>query len=246
MRRRLVAAVAMAFIVAGCSSAASPSTEPSSTQATANPLVGVSPSPSAVASPQDAALGVYLAYTDAVVTALREGDAQVPALTETAAGQALRNARARVTANAGDGVVVTGRLEPSATTAQVEVTDGGGRAEITDCVLNGLAQVDTDNPDDVTGEATGWRQPVHATVTRADNGWRVTRVRVPRRDDSGPVPPPTGEAPLLRGPAHGQAPPSCVPAGLEADLIDRYLELQRRCQATGVGHRCSSLADVPS
>ena len=54
------------------------------------------PTPSVSASPEEAAVAAYEAYTDAVVTSLREGDADLPALEATATGQALRNARRRV------------------------------------------------------------------------------------------------------------------------------------------------------
>ncbi|HSK22581.1 MAG TPA: hypothetical protein VK906_05365, partial [Egicoccus sp.] len=98
----------------------------------------------------------------------------------------------------------------------------GDRAELTDCVLNGLANVDADNPDEVTADATDWRQPVQATLVRGD-GWRVTRVEVPLTDGSGPVPAPPGEAPLLRGPARAEAPPSCVLADAGETAVDAYL-----------------------
>ena len=92
-----------------------------------------------------------------------------------------------------------------------------------DCVLNGLAHVDADNPDGVIADATGWRQPVEATLARGEDGWRVTRVKVPLRDGSGALPAPAGEAPLFARPRQVEAPPSCVLADAGDAAVARYL-----------------------
>jgi hypothetical protein len=160
VRGRRVAMAAIAVLLVACSPAGSASTGPTASAPTVTRPGEATPSLSV--SPEEAAVAAYEAYTDAVVTALRKGDVDLPDLEATAAGQALRNARRRVAANRDDGMVVTGDLEPSATVTDVQVTGDSDRAEVTDCVLNGLAYVGAETPDDVVDEATGWRQPVVA------------------------------------------------------------------------------------
>lgn len=178
-------------------------------------------------TPAQVALAAYRAYLDARVDALAAGDADVPALKDVAAGQALKHTRRSVTANADDGVVVTGTLAPSATVADVEIGSGQTTATVTDCVLNDLVQVSADDPETLVTEATGWRQPVTATVELTDDAWTVTNIEVPLEDGSGAVPPPPDDPPYLRGPAQGPAPPSCVPDELAKEAVAGYLAFQQ-------------------
>ncbi|HEX6254205.1 MAG TPA: hypothetical protein VFZ70_00200, partial [Euzebyales bacterium] len=226
MRRGVDAVLAMALVaaVAACTGAdlattseASPASGTTSTQASGSESAVADRLP---ATPTDAALAAYERYTTASVGALAAGDADAVALADVAADQALNHVRRRLRANSRDGVVVTGSLEPSATPEDVRYD--GATATVTDCALNALEQVDADDPDRVVTEATGWRQPVTATVEQRDSGWIVTRIRVPLRDGSGRVPPPPDEPPYLRGPAQGPAPPSCVPPDLARDAVDGY------------------------
>ena len=159
----------------------------------------------------------------ATVEALAAGDADVPALDETAVDGALKHARRRVRANTSDGVVTTGTLEPSVTGEDVVFDNAGTHATVTDCVLNGLEQVSADDPDDVVAKATGWRQPVVATVEQRDTGWVVTAIDTPIEDGSGEVPSPPTDPPFLRGPAQSKAPPSCVPPDMAVAAVDAYL-----------------------
>ena len=228
--RRVVAVVLLA-VVAACTGADSADPgRPTSAGAAGASSEAVTPGSvtSEPSTPQDAALAAYERYTASTVEALSSGDAAAGRLAAVADDQALANAQRRLRANRRDEVVVTGSLTPSATIADVRF-DGDRTARVRDCVLNGLEQVAAYDPDLVVTAATGWRQPVEATVEHTDKGWVVTRVKVPLRDGSGRVPPPPDDPPYLRGPAQGPAPPSCVPddiaqeavAGYE-DFIDAY------------------------
>jgi hypothetical protein len=200
----------------------------------------------AAPTPPAAALVAYERYIEASAQALAAGDATSPELAQTARGQALRRARRRVRANARDGVVVTGALTPSATAEDV-VFDGAGTAKVTDCVRNDLEQVAADDPDDVVVEATGWRQPVEATVAERAGGWIVTKVKVPLRDGSGRVPPPPDDPPYLRGPAQGPAPPSCVPDALARDAVAAYEAFRDAYDtAIGIGRSGPAMPDLPA
>lgn len=159
----------------------------------------------------------YRQYNAAVSEALGEGDGRLPALAEVAAGQALKDAKARVRANRDDDVVTTGALEPSATVAEVDWS-GGDEAIVTDCVLNGLAHVAADDPDVVEAEATGTRRPVEAKLLRTSDGWMVRRVEMPQDEGSDN---PQKDPPFLRGPMP-DGPPSCAPPELEQELLARY------------------------
>jgi hypothetical protein len=228
MRRSVGAMLAVALVAAGtaCTGADVTATSLPSPSAGAAPqvrsfasetAVAESPSP---ASPADAALAAYERYMAASVDALAAGDADAANLPDLAADQALNHVRRRLQANLRDGVVTSGSLQPSATPADVRYD--GATATVTDCALNALEQVDVDDPDRVVTEATGWRQPVRATVEQRDGEWVVIRVRVPLRDGSGRVPPPPDEPPYLRGPAQGPAPPSCVPPDIARDAVAGY------------------------
>jgi hypothetical protein len=228
MRRGVgvVLALTVSAVLVGCSGAEVPATSGTSpTAAPASKLPAPASEPAVAgsvppAAPADAALAAYERYMAASVEALAAGDTDAAALTDVAADQALQHVRRRLRANARDGVVVTGSLEPSATPGDVRYD--GATATVTDCALNALEQVSADDPDRVVTEATGWRQPVRAVVEQRGGGWIVTRVRVPLRDGSGRVPPPPDDPPYLRGPAQGPAPPSCVPDAIARDAVEAY------------------------
>lgn len=189
--------------------------------ATSSEVVEPASESSPPATPQQAALSAYEEYMAATVEALSSGEADGGPLSAVADDQALAHARRRLRANRRDDVLVTGMLTSSATAADVQF-DGVTTARLRDCVLNGLEQVAADDRDRVVTAATGWRQPVEATVENRDGDWVVTRIKVPLRDGSGTVPPPPDEPPYLRGPAQGPAPPSCVPADLAEEAIKGY------------------------
>lgn len=170
----------------------------------------------------------------ATVEALSSGEADVGGLSPAADGQALAHARRRLRANRRADVVVTGTLASSATVADVRF-NGERTARLSDCVLNGLVQVAADDQDRVVTAATGWRQPVEATIGMRDGNWVVTRIKVPLRDGSGAVPPPPDDPPYLRGPAQGPAPPSCVPDDLARDAVAAY-EAFRDAYDTAIGY----------
>lgn len=194
-----------------------------------------SPAPSPPSTPQQQALAAYERYVEGSVDALAAGAVPGPSVIG-ARGQALRHLRDRVRANADDGVLATGDLTPSVTEGDVQLD--GGTATVTDCVLNGLEHVDADQPGRVVVEATGWRQPVVATIAQRDGVWTVTRVKVPLRDGSGRVPPPPDDPPYLRGPAQGPAPPSCVPPDLAEAAVGAYGAFQAVYdEALGFGQR---------
>lgn len=223
--RRWLVVVVVAATAAACTTAdrADPE-QPSAldTAAAMSPDVAEpGPTSTAPATPQQAALAAYEEYTATTVDALSSGEADLGRLSAVADDQALRHARRRLRANRRDDVVVTGTLTTSATATDVEV-DGARTARLHDCVLNGLEQVAADDPNRVVSAATGWRQPVEATVENRDGDWVVTRVTVPLRDGSGAVPPPPDDPPYLRGPAQGPAPPSCVPDDLADEAIEGY------------------------
>jgi hypothetical protein len=215
--KRVAVVVCLATIMVGCSGADDGDT---SGLPRFSPPPSAAPSTQAPASaPSDAEQIVegYRDYTAAMSRALAEGDADLPALRASATGQAFNDARARVRANRQNGVVTTGALEPSATTAGVE-WPGGGQATIVDCLLNGLGHVEADHPDVVVAQANGTRRPVEAVLSRTSNGWAVTRVEMPQDEDTanrqkGPS--------FLRGPMP-DGPPSCAPPELEQELLARY------------------------
>jgi len=221
---RRAGAVVLLAVVTACTGAdsADPGQPTSAGAGASSPdAVAQTPVASEPSTPQQAALAAYERYTASTVEALSSGDAAAGRLAAVAGDQALANAQRRLRANRRDEVVVTGTLTPSATVADVRF-DGDRTARVSDCVLNGLEQVAADDRDRVVTAATGWRQPVEATVEHTDEGWVVTRVRVPLRDGSGRVPPPPDDPPYLRGPAQGPAPPSCVPDDLAADAVAAY------------------------
>lgn len=189
--------------------------------ATSSEVVEPASESSPPATPQQAALSAYEEYMAATVEALSSGEADGGPLSAVADDQALAHARRRLRANRRDDVLVTGMLTSSATAADVQF-DGVTTARLRDCVLNGLEQVAADDRDRVVTAATGWRQPVEATVENRDGDWVVTRIKVPLRDGSGTVPPPPDEPPYLRGPAQGPAPPSCVPENLARQAVAAY------------------------
>jgi hypothetical protein len=212
--------------VVGCSAAGGDDTgglpefspTPSAAAAAAVDGSGAS-SASEAPSPSDAEqiVEAYRQYNAAVSEALGQGAGRLPALAEVAAGQALKDARARVRANRDDGVVTTGALEPSVTVAEVDWS-GGDEATVTDCVLNSLTHVAADDPDIVEAEATGTRRPVKAKLLRTSDGWVVRRVEMPQDEDSDN---PQKDPPFLRGPMP-DGPPSCAPPELEQELLARY------------------------
>lgn len=242
-----------ALVVVACSTGgAAPSADPAiasrgaSGTGTADPEAFASPSAVAEA-PADAALAAYLAYTQTSVDALTSADPDVAGLNAVATEQARRHVRERVAANSDEDVVATGTLEPSATAADVEVSDTGENATVTDCVLNELAHVSADDPDEEVAESTGWRQPVVTDVEQTDDGdWKVTRVEVPLRDGSGPVPPPPEEPPYLRGPAQGNFPPSCVPEQYAEAAVAAYEAYHEAYDdAAGLGRNGPANPDSP-
>jgi hypothetical protein len=241
--RRVVAVVLLA-VVAACTGADSADPgRPTSAGAAGASSEAVTPGAvtSEPSTPQDAALAAYERYTASTVEALSSGDAAAGRLASVADDQALANAQRRLRANRRDEVVVTGSLTPSATIADVRF-DGDRTARVRDCVLNGLEQVAADDPDRVVTAATGWRQPVEATVEHTDKGWVVTRVKVPLRDGSGRVPPPPDDPPYLRGPAQGPAPPSCVPDDIAQEAVAGY-ESFRDAYDSAIGYGRSGPAD---
>lgn len=211
--KRVVFVVCLATIIVSCSGGEDRET---------SGLPRFSAPPSAVAeieasppSEIEQIVDAYRGYTAAVTQALADGDAGFPGLRASAAGQALEDARARVRANRENGVVTTGELEPSATTAEVDWS-GGDEATISDCVLNGLAHVDAEERERVTAEADGTRRPVDAVLSQTSDGWIVTHVEMPQDASTGDT-----QEPFLRGPMP-DGPPSCAPPELEQELLMRY------------------------
>lgn len=246
-RRPLALLLALTLVVAACTSGADPvnSDDPGVASGSQPPVPTASSAPSAPPTPQQAALSAYEQYTVASVEALTAGTGDAVDFEGVAAGQALSHLRDRLRANARDGVAVTGDLTTSATVSDVRFD--GERAKVTDCVLNGFEHVDADDPDEVVSEATGWRQPVVATVEQRGGDWVVTRVRVPLRDGSGRVPPPPDDPPYLRGPAQGPAPPSCVPPDLAEAAVDAYEGFRRAYDtALGIGRSGPADPDLPA
>jgi hypothetical protein len=157
LRKTCVVAMACVAIVTACSGTDEDGT--SGLPRFSAPPSAAAPSEMPVSEPSDVEQIVvaYRAYTAAVSQALATGDGDLPELRATATGQALEDAHERVRANRDDGVVTTGELEPSATTAEVEWS-GGDQATISDCVLNGLNHVELGQPDVVAAEADGTRR----------------------------------------------------------------------------------------
>jgi len=248
--RRSIVAVVLAAVVTACTGADQGDPQPPSALGTAGAtsleLSEPAPTSSALASPQHAALAAYEEYMAATVEALSSGEAEVGGLSSVADGQALAQARRRLRANRRDDVVVTGALASSATVADVRF-NGERTARLSDCVLNGLEQVAADDQDRVVTAATGWRQPVEATIERRDGNWVVTRIKVPLRDGSGAVPPPPDDPPYLRGPAQGPAPPSCVPANLARQAVFAYEAFRDAYDAAlGIGRTGPARPDLPA
>ena len=129
------------------------------------------------------------------------GDAEVPVLTNVASGQAIEDVRARVEANAAQGLVARGEIE----TAARITSSGENTVVVQDCYLNNLAQGSLENGEEVINEPSGHRRPVTVTVSRTRNGWQVTEV----------------DGPQIRGP-HYQSAASCAPPELEKRLIAAY------------------------
>lgn len=247
----LAAVGALALIVAACTGADSdgatsgstPSARPVDT-ATTSTSEPASPPP---ATPQQAALDAYERYTAATAESMADGQSDRRELTAVAVDQALTHIRRRLRVNRNDGVVVTGALTPSATADDVELGDAGATATVSDCVLNDLAHVDAADPGNVVTAATGWRQPVTATVEQRDSRWIVTGIKVPLRDGSGSVPPPPDDPPYLRGPAQGPAPPSCVPPDLAEGAVAAYGAFRDAYdKALGLGRAGPADPDLPA
>jgi hypothetical protein len=212
--KRVAVVVCFTTIMVGCSGVDEGDT--SGLPQYSVPPSAAAPTPTSATSDMEQILEAYRTYTAAVSRALAQGDADLPALRASATGQALADARARVRANRESGVVTTGALEPSVTTADVEWS-GGDQAVIDDCVLNSLSHIEGDRPDVVVAEATGTRRPVDAVLSRTSNGWVVTRVVMPQDEDARRQKDP----PFLRGPMP-DGPPSCAPPELERELLERY------------------------
>jgi hypothetical protein len=215
--KKCVVAVACLAIVTACSGADQDDT--GGLPRFSAPPSAAAPSERPVSEPSDVEqiVEVYHAYTSAVSQALATGDGDLPELRATATGQALKDARERVRANRENGVLTTGELEPSATTAEVDWS-GGDQAAISDCVLNGLNHVEVDRPEIIAAEADGTRRPVEAELMRTSDGWMVSRVEMPQDEDANN---PQEDPPFLRGPMP-DGPPSCAPPELEQELLARY------------------------
>ncbi|MPZ28935.1 MAG: hypothetical protein GEV12_21680 [Micromonosporaceae bacterium] len=152
-------------------------------------------------NPAEEALDAYEQYLGALTLALGGADPD-DALDEHATGSGLETAREQLRANEADGLIATGTLQPSIDASQVTVD--GDEATLTDCILNDLAQVRADNPDEIVEPASGNRQPLTVTLTRAGDAWKASRT--------------TG--PALRGPVpEGE---SCAPPALEQEVLDQY------------------------
>lgn len=212
--KRVAVVVCFTAIIVGCSGVDEGDT--SGLPRYSAPPSAAAPTPTSAASDMDQIVEAYRTYMAAVSRALAQGDADLPALRASATGQALDDARARVRANRERGVVTTGGLEPSVTTADVEWS-GGDRAVIEDCVLNGLSHIEPDRPDVVVAGATGMRRPVDAVLSRTSDGWVVTRVVMPQDENARRQ----ADPPFLRGPMP-DGPPSCAPPELERELLERY------------------------
>lgn len=166
--------------------------------------------------PQEQIVAAYREYTEVVGDVLARGVIDHRAR-EVASGQALRDLRARVRANRRQGVLTSGRLEPSVRADDV-TWDGVGAAEVSDCVLNGLAHVEAADSDQVATEATGTRRPVEASLEQVDGTWVVTKVEMPQDEDT--LNPQT-DPPFLRGPMP-DGPPSCAPPAIEREILAGY------------------------
>lgn len=151
--------------------------------------------------PAEEALEAYEQYLGALTLALGGADPD-DALDEHVTSSGLETAREQLRANEADGLIATGTLQTSVEAS--EVTVDGEEATLTDCILNDLTRVRADNPDEVVEPASGNRQPLTVTLTRADDAWRVSRTA----------------GPALRGPVpEGE---SCAPPALEQGLLDQY------------------------
>lgn len=194
-------ALAVAFLLAACTTETpgGDGPSPADSEPTA-PAAIASPSPSE--EPAAEALSAYEDYVNALAAALAAGDPEASELAEHATGSALETARQQLLANATDGLIATGTIQPAA--AAAEVTVEGDRATIQDCLLNDLAQVRSDAAAEVVQPATGNRQPLRAVLARGENGWIVSEL-------SGPE---------LRGPLQGGE--SCAPPAVEQELLGRY------------------------
>ncbi len=207
--------IVLAIGLAACTGAAGQAvSEPS---AVPTEVMTVRPGPSSEpAGPRDRIVAAYREYTAVAGDALARGVVDRRAQ-EVASGQALRDLRARVRANRRQGVMTSGELTPSVTADDV-AWDGVGSAEVVDCVLNGLAHVDADDPGQVEAEATGTRRPVEASLDQVDGAWVVTRVEMPQDEDARN---PQDDPPFLRGPMP-DGPPSCAPPDIEREVLAGY------------------------
>ncbi|MPZ28966.1 MAG: hypothetical protein GEV12_21855 [Micromonosporaceae bacterium] len=159
--------------------------------------------------PAEEALKAYEQYLGALTLALGGADPNDP-LDEHATGLGLETAREQLRANEADGLIATGTLQPSIEAS--DVTVDGDEATLTDCILNDLAHVHADNPDEVAEPANGNRHPLTVTLTRDGDGdgdgdgggWKVSETAGPEL--RGPVP--EGE--------------SCAPPALQQELLDQY------------------------
>ena len=192
------------------------SAEPSAPPTEVMTITAVRSSESEPTTPQEHIVAAYADYMATVGDALARGVVDRRAQ-EVATGQALRDLRARVRANRRQGVRTSGQLEPSVTAGDV-TWDGAGSAEVSDCVLNGLAHVDAGDPEQVDTEATGTRRPVEASLEKIDGTWVVTKVEMPQDADT--LNPQT-DPPFLRGPMP-DGPPSCAPPEIEQEVLAGY------------------------
>jgi hypothetical protein len=208
-----------ALLVVGATAACSAADGTSTADASAAPrevVTVAAATPSTPVDPKERIVGAYRSYTAAVGDALARGEVG-PGVRDVASGQALRDLRARVRANREDGVATTGELTPSVAAADV-AWDGAGSAQLTDCVLNGLAHVDAGDPGAVETDATGTRRPVEASLERVGGAWVVTKVEMPQDADAQN---PQRDPPFLRGPMH-DGPPSCAPPDIEREVLAGY------------------------
>lgn len=200
------------ILAAGCTSGTEGAEDgQSGPPTTSEPADTASPTPSGGAAGE--ALAAYQDYLSAFTGALAAGDTGAAALSEHAAGAALENAREQLRANQSEGLTATGTIQSAVTDSEVAVD--GDRATVEDCVLNDLAHVRVDNPDEVVAPASGNRQPITAVLDRTAGSWQVAAI----------------EGPPLRGP--NLEAESCAPPELEDELLARYRAYWDAVRAAG-------------
>ena len=223
--RQVAAIAASALIVAACTTAGDggeAAGDASDAAATGQQAAATSASEVATATAdvpeRQQILNAYRSYTRLASEALARGDVDIEGLAQVTTAAAMRALRARIRANAEDGITADGRLVPSATDTDVR-WDGGDTARVSDCVLNGLSHVATGDGDArVVEEATGTRRPVAATLRRVDGRWLVARADMVQDDESDN---PQQDPPFLRGPMP-DGPPSCAPPDIEREVLAGY------------------------